>query len=249
MPAPFQWTKEQIQDMLTSYEQGESLSKIAQRYGTSWQVLSTLLKKHGLVLRSHYEEMRKHTCNHAYFHTIDSEEKAYWLGFLTADGCITTGDRISVHLASIDCGHLYKLKEAIKATQSISECKRSCSLVICSPEMAADLALHGIVPNKTFSTQPAQVAPELERHYWRGVIDGDGHISRDGRILVCAGDYQVVLGFQTFILARWLTVKARVYRQETIYRFQLQGAIVKEVLEVLYGDATVYLGRKYQLAK
>jgi hypothetical protein len=249
MPAAFKWTKEQIQDMLTSYEQGESLRKIAQRYETSWQVLSVLLKKHGLVLRSQREAVRRHTCNYAYFHDIDSEEKAYWLGFLTADGCITKGDRVTVHLASVDCEHLYKLKKALDATQVISEGKRSCSLVICSPEMAADLTRHGILPNKTFSTKPAQIAPEMARHYWRGVFDGDGCIFRNGKLLVLVGDYDIILGFQAFVFAHCPKIRASITRKETIYQFKLQGDGKKRMLEVLYGDVTVYLDRKYKLAK
>ncbi len=249
MPAAFKWTTEQVQDMLTCYEQGESLKKIAQRYETSWQVLSVLLKKHGLVLRSQHEAVRIHTCNYAYFHDIDSEDKAYWLGFLTADGCITTGDRVTIHLASVDCGHLYKLKRALEATQVVSEGKRSCSLVICSPDMAADLARYGVLPNKTFSTKPARIAPELARHYWRGVFDGDGWIARNGKLLVLVGDYELILGFQAFVFAHCPKIRAGITRKETIYQFKLQGDGMKRMLEVLYGDATVYLERKYQLAK
>lgn len=33
--------------------------------------------------------MGKYTYNKDYFKEIDSFEKAYWLGFLYADGCIT----------------------------------------------------------------------------------------------------------------------------------------------------------------
>src|SRR5712691_11105891 len=149
MPAPFKWTSEQIQDMVASYERGESVTSIAARYGTSQQVIGPVLKRHGVRLRSQNETMRRHTCNHAYFHRVDTEEKAYWLGFLTADGCITTGDRVVVHLASEDCGHLFKLKAALGASQTVSRSGGSCSLTICSPEMAVDLAAHGLLPNKT----------------------------------------------------------------------------------------------------
>jgi hypothetical protein len=118
---------------------------------------------------------------------IDTEEKAYWLGFLTADGCITIGKktqdspRLSLHLAKQDYEHIVKFKQALQATQAVSMNEQSCHFVICSTEMAADLARHGIQPRKTFSTKPAQIAPELEKHYWRGVLDGDGYISKGGQ--------------------------------------------------------------------
>ena len=66
MPASFHWTKEQIQAMIKAYAQGQSVTLIAKRYGTSHQVIGPVLKKHGVVLREHHETMRRHTCNHAY---------------------------------------------------------------------------------------------------------------------------------------------------------------------------------------
>jgi hypothetical protein len=249
MPAPFKWTDEQIEDMTASYERSESVRSIAARYGTSHQVIGPLLKKHSVLLRPNYEAIRRHTCDYAYFRTIDTEEKAYWLGFLTADGCVTTGNRVAVHLASVDCVHLFKLKMALHATQVVSENIRSCSFVICSLEMAADLARHGILPNKTFYTKTAQVAPLLARHYWRGVLDGDGSFSRDGSELKLVGDYDVVLGFRAFVSSRCPNVKANIQRKENIFAFVLRKQVALLILRVLYEDAAVFLDRKFEAAK
>lgn len=258
MPRAFLWTSEELEDMVTSYQQGESAQSIAQRYGTSYQVIQPVLVKQGVMLRSRHERHyghNRHTFDARYFQTIDTQEKAYWLGFLTADGCITLGKktqdspRISLHLAMRDYEHLVKLKQALHATQVVSMHKQSCQFTICSPEMAADLMQHGIQPKKTFSTKPAQVAPLLERHYWRGVIDGDGHISKNGKQLVLVGDYEVVSGFQAFVITRCPKVKACISRMENIYQFQLGGAMmVRTMLNVLYEGATVYLNRKYERA-
>lgn len=249
MPAAHPWTAEQLQDILSAYSKGESAVSIARRSGVSYPIIRPLLQKHGIVLRSRAEVRRVNTCNHAYFHAIDTEEKAYWLGFLTADGCITTGNRIAVHLGTADCSHLFKLKMALAATQTVSSNTRSCALVICSPEMAADLAAHGILPKKTFSTKPAQIAPELARHYWRGVIDGDGYISKAGNGLVLVGDYEIVLQFQAFALARCPEMKAGISRKENIYQIQLSGKGARNMLEIIYSGASVFLERKYELAK
>jgi hypothetical protein len=89
----------------------------------------------------------------------------------------------------------------------------------------------------------------LERPYWRGVIDGDGYISKDGKQLVLVGDYDVVLAFQKFVLTHCPKVKASIFRDSNIYTFQVTGASARKMLEVLYGEATVYLDRKYERAK
>ena len=254
MARAFQWTQEQVQDMVTSYQQGESAQLIGKRYGTSHQVIQSLLAKQGVLLRSNADANRRQTYDAHYFQFIDTEEKAYWLGFLTADGCITPGKkpgqsmRLSLHLALQDYEHLVKLKSALQASQTISTSERSCSFTIFSSEIAADLVQHGILPKKTFSTKPAQVAPELARHYWRGVIDGDGYISKDRKQLTLIGDYEVVSGFQAFVLAHCPKVKASIFRNENIYTFKVTGTAAMQVLEVLYEGATVCLERKYERA-
>jgi hypothetical protein len=251
----FQWTPEELQDMVASYKQGESAHSIAKRYGTSYQVIQPVLTKQGVTLRSKREANKRQSCNDRYFQVIDTEEKTYWLGFLTADGCVTQGKkhgdspRITIHLAKQDYGHLIKLKQALQATQMVSASEQSCSLTIFSKDMAADLATHGVLPKKTFSTKPTQVASELVRHYWRGVIDGDGWIQKNGTRLTLVGDYEVILGFQSFVLSHCPKVKACINRMDNIYQFVVTGKGAQKILELLYGDAMVYLERKNELAK
>jgi hypothetical protein len=43
-------------------------------------------------------------------------------------------------------------------------------------------------------------------------------------------------------------VKARIFRDLNIYTFKITGTAAERMLEVLYGGATVYLERKYELA-
>jgi hypothetical protein len=253
MAQAFKWTSEELQDMVTSYKQGESAQSIAKRYGTSYQVIQPALTKQGVTLRSKREANKRQTCDERFFQVIDTEEKAYWLGFITADGCVSNGKktghspRIGINLGIQDCEHLVKFKQVLQATQMVSRNERSCSFTVFSEDMAADLAMHGILPKKTFSTKPAQVLPELARHYWRGIIDGDGYISKNKKQLILVGDYEVVLGFQTFVLTHCPKTKACISRMENIYTFQLHGIILtRRMLDVLYEGATVYLKRKYE---
>jgi hypothetical protein len=255
LPAAFQWSSDELQDMITSYERGESAQSIAKRYGTSYQVIQPVLARQGVTLRSKREANKKQKCNERYFQDIDTEEKAYWLGFLTADGCVTRGKksgdspRISLHLAEQDYGHLMKLKKALQASQMISVNERSCSLTIYSSDMAADLARHGIRPNKTFSTKPAQIAIDFVRHYWRGVIDGDGDFAKSGDSLKLVGDYDIVLAFQEFVLAYCPQVTANIRKRENIFTLSIRRQATRCMLQAMYGDATVSLDRKYRRAQ
>lgn len=248
MSAPFKWIDELIHEMIAAYKNGEGTNLIAKRYHLRHESVSAMLQEQGIVLRTRSEYSRECTCNHAYFHSIDTEEKAYWLGFLTADGCITTSSRITVHLGIADCSHLHKLKAALGATHKVSTNVRSCSFTVSSPDIAEDLARYGILPNKTFSTKPSQVAPELARHYWRGVIDGDGCISKSAGTLILVGDYEIVLGFQAFVMSHCPKLKANIHTKENIFTFSVSKLSAKHILQTLYGDANIFLERKHERA-
>ena len=71
-------------------------------------------------------------CEHPdYFERIDTPEKAYWLGFISADGCIIAtakypeGSHLAVQLAVRDKGHLVKLKAALGAHAGVSRGPRA----------------------------------------------------------------------------------------------------------------------------
>ena len=70
-------------DIIPKYEQGISLSKLAKEYHTSIQTLSKKLKAKGIEIINHQNETK---FNEHIFDVIDTEEKAYWLGFLMSDG-------------------------------------------------------------------------------------------------------------------------------------------------------------------
>ena len=49
----------------------------------------------------------KYSFDRNYFKEINTEEKAYWLGFIAADGCVSAKmNSIRVDLKSADVGHL-----------------------------------------------------------------------------------------------------------------------------------------------
>jgi hypothetical protein len=58
--------------------------------------------------------MIKYHVNINKFSKIDSEESAYWLGFLYADGCMSEESRIGVMLKASDKHHLEKLKNFLE---------------------------------------------------------------------------------------------------------------------------------------
>ena len=131
--------------------------------------------------------------NPDYFREIDTPDKAYWLGFLGADGCVTGFargyPRLQVKLARKDRDHLVKLHAAVKANRPIRDVQeytygkwRPVSVMaVYSPPLVAGLVQHGIVEKKTDILQPWNGPAHLMPHYWRGLFDGDGSITINER--------------------------------------------------------------------
>lgn len=137
--------------------------------------------------------MSKYTYNKDYFSKIDTSEKAYWLGFLYADGCITRfykGDELrsmslEITLQSQDREHLEKFKDSLNANvpiqdRTIAGKYKANRLVINNTKLCNDLIKLGCTPQKsltlTFPTEE-QLKNEYISHFIRGYFDGDGCVS------------------------------------------------------------------------
>ncbi len=107
-------------------------------------------------------------------------ESCYWAGFLMADGCsLTKRATISVHLARKDRDHLERLMNCIKFTGRIEDCKDgSCRLSINGSWYPVSLQTHfSLYPRKTLTCEyPPNLPPEMDRHFIRGLLDGDGSV-------------------------------------------------------------------------
>ena len=117
------------------------------------------------------------------FETIDTEEKAYWLGFLYADGSVgSTDNRIELGLAEKDLKQIEKFKNFIGIPNKISyrATSKSYRYTFKSIPCKTDLIKQGCVPKKSlilkFPTKE-QVPQDLIKHFIRGFFDGDGCIS------------------------------------------------------------------------
>lgn len=65
----------------------------------------------------------KYSLNENFFQEINTEEKAYWLGFLMADGCILDqpqrSKRLTVALKEKDINILHKLNKSLERKKII----------------------------------------------------------------------------------------------------------------------------------
>jgi len=216
--------------------------------------------------------------NEDYFQTIDTEDKAYWLGFIYADGNIHDNNehkklaaswKFSLAVQWTDMEHINKFLNAIKSTHPL--CKRQYGnqnrqpvavVSIYRQRFAKHLISHGVVPRKTKKLQLPSLPIELIRHFIRGYLDGDGCIykgiykTNDG---LTRKDYKVTFNssakpflssISRFIHATYYVPLKSILDGTRCYHLDYHGRQqVLTVLHALYDDAHIFLTRKYKIAQ
>lgn len=137
----------------------------------------------------------KYHVNRNYFEKIDNEWKAYWLGFMYADGWNCSDKHsIGLRLQESDKEHIQKFKDSLQSDSKTYFSKggdtiiigKNChaqnqySVSISNDKICKDLSNLGCVPRKTYILKfptEEQVPKDLMRHFIRGFLDGDGYIS------------------------------------------------------------------------
>lgn len=247
------------------FEKQKTLKEISEQYNVSVNTIKRNLilnypEKYKKASERNYKNLN---IDHKFFEVIDTEEKAYLLGYLLADGNVYFSDSYKLRfcLAYQDINILYKFKEILHLNSKILTIKRKnrknsqmeCSLSWTSEGQFKDVAKYGIVPNKTLvSFLPIDKIDEnVIHHFIRGFFDGDGCISVKGNkhALSFVGTYELITQ-----LRKYLCDKLDIYFVKLSYRtkkntvYQIMWSSKKDIrklFEFLYKDATIYLDRKY----
>ena len=246
-----------INELVSRYENGASTEELADICEVNVKTIYKILKEAGVVLQPN--RYRKYKFNEHYFDKIDTKEKAYWLGFLYADGSVAKDrDRISVALAEKDKVHIEKFATALEIDTPITYNPKTKSnrLVINSLIMKEALVKLGCVPNKSFHNVevPLMDTPELCKAFIRGYFDGDGCLTYNDS----ANRYKVsFLGsrnllmfineFFELMLGLSLQTLMQDSRRKTDNTFIIEYSGKQNVLNILnyLYDGDVCLERKY----
>jgi hypothetical protein len=253
--------------MVNCYMSGDTAKVSAARFGLSYSCCIRELKKRGICIRKSRDPIyKKYSLNESVFEKIDTEEKAYWLGFIMADGYVAGKKHFAIRLALADISHVEKFRKFIESNHLIKKINAkikeklysACGLFIGCKKMVSDLSKYGIVPNKTeTASYPAGIPSEFERHFWRGYFDGDGCISfsvaKDRTAknwsISAVGKEQIIIDFEIFIKKHIKTDAVRKKRKNTsVFTFGVCGInLCQPILNVFYKDSLVSLDRKYDL--
>ncbi len=195
---------------------------------------------------------KKYSNDEQFFDKIDSEEKAYWLGFIVADG-FNSNDELIIQLSEKDVSHLQKFKKTINANNPISYVKRktnTCVLRIGSRYLCKQLTKLGCIKKKSLCVYIPNIDNNLIRHFIRGYFDGDGCCYNNGKYRVWSihsGSTQLIQQIKNEIESSLNIKSLRLYSKNTNNNSLYTGKkeVIDNIKHYLYDDATIYLERKY----
>jgi hypothetical protein len=204
----------------------------------------------------------KYSLDKSVFDTI-TEESAYWMGILMSDGNISSGKtgnpRIALTLAKVDYLHLVKFSKFLKCTNPILPKKKKYHGIIVlqytlrftSKHIAETLVAHGVVPRKSLIARA--IGLENNRHFWRGVFDGDGYFkNKDGKDadkMILTGSNGLCAQFEEYIKMNVPDAKVRIKKIREYSKLYISSDTARAVAKLLYSDCKIALQRKYVKAR
>lgn len=244
-----------------------SLIDIGNMFGLHYVTISKILKEYKVPIYTK-QQLCSMDLDEDYFESIDSEEKAYLLGFFLADGCIfddpfNGSPKIIFGLTEKDSYIVKIFHNAINSSNKLRVDDRGKNPYITSVnssyKIAHDLEEHGISYNKANRRLPV-IRNDLMHHLIRGFFDGDGsfgyrlsHPERStcnsyrGRVDIVAHEY-VLPVLKKLLETEACIYNCRVCRVNSEMFLQCIDINRKEDIlrfyRYIYRDANIYLHRK-----
>lgn len=265
-------TKEDELKIVELYKSGVSCTKIAIKFNLYHKSVNDILDEYGIERTG--KSNRKHKLNEHYFDNIDSQDKAYILGLLFADGynsICKSSIRICLQYTDVDI--LLKIKDKIGSSKELKYIdyknqkrsngyisKNMYQLEFYSSYMCKKLSELGMVQNKSLVLEYPDIDEKYNSHFIRGYFDGDGsycpHYTKTGHFQALA----TITSTEQFCEKALNIIRENTGINGGIYDASSHNGITKvlsisgtnqcrKLFEWLYEDADLYLERKYNLYK
>jgi hypothetical protein len=184
-------------EILTQYNTGVSARMLAKKYNSTITSITDLLKRHNIVSR----KPNQTRANWSFIYNHDNFF-FYWLGWILTDGYISykkVGGRfrgvvIGITTQTSDSHVLELFKSRIGPYSSLIKLKNARTLILSiSRKDARYLEEWGLIQRKSLVLKPTERLLNLSHEnffqFLIGLIEGDGHITKDGSIEYTSGSY------------------------------------------------------------
>ncbi len=245
------------------YDKYRSLRKVAKILGTSITPVRRVLYSNQIEMNT----SRVYKIDEVYFEVIDTEHKAYWLGFLYADGCVRIRKDTS-HLLSFkqhkrDKDIFIKFNKCLNSNYPFKPVKNTNTyqIEIGSKKIVKSLISKGCVPRKSLVLsfpEESMLSIDLQRHFIRGYFDGDGsisvvqqekckypsprlNISGTKSVVFAMKDILVLSGMKNIIASKYTYKKAK---NDLWYVILNTKKDILSFYQYIYEDTSVFMDRK-----
>lgn len=230
-----------------------SIEKLSKKFKISSKSFSLYLKENNITIKNPVKHQERFF-DEDFFKTIDTEQKAYWLGFLFADGCIRNNGKnhqVVLELCKADKFHLDKFIKDLKSNLEIHYRKNrdTGTIRISSKKMVNDLIRYGCIPNKTnngfFSKDLLEFDITLKNAFIRGFFDGDGYVDKKRyRIILTLKSSSIMESLHKMLIP----YGCKIVNEKSYYRLVIENKKgYYDFLDDIYSNATVFLDRKYEI--
>jgi predicted DNA-binding protein YlxM (UPF0122 family) len=242
---------------------GCNCKTIAKKLNVCTTSISRLLKRNGIELRSMSESRRKYNINENIFNSIDSKDKAYWLGLLYADGYHNPNKHeIGISLQEGDAVLVEGLKKFMSYTGPTKTIefrkhptwKTQRKLIVTNKKMSKDLLHHGLIHEKTLKmTFPRWLKEDLLSSFILGYFDGDGTLSYNearGQLrwqIVGTVDFIEYIRNYFYLNLGTGMIKysdVRTKNKKVVVLRYFGNKQVRRICDWMYADARIFLKRK-----
>lgn len=258
---PFVFTDEQFYNAL---HEGKSVNEMAKMFGVNRSSIYKRIRKHKIKVPF----IKEPIFNEHIFDSIDNEEKAYWLGFLYADGCVLIGKKryvLELSLKADDVNHLWKFNDFLGYDRKLNKVKigdikcngklcSRCRIGVSSKHLCFRLKELGCVPRKSLILRFPNLNIFKESRFVydfiRGYIDGDGSIRVTGKRF--SSIHLSALGTKEFIeglIATTNSMNYHIYHKHNAsntYDIYWNTTESRRLCDLMYGNSTISLDRKYE---
>lgn len=252
---------------ISMYDSGKTQEDIARYFGCERQAVQTLFKSVGKVGRTQLEQKQiawyiDQSCFTDWCRTQD----LYFYGLLLSDGCLKTGtDSVIISLQEQDADILFKFKEYLKIDNKLQTIigkptvSNKVTLSFRDKIVANNLRRVGFDSKKSCNEIPPKFLGniELDKHFWRGYIDGDGcvKIYNTPFLHVCGGMdiCQSFINFCNKVLGYDSGMKPHKHMKKGkfngLYYTRVSGRKARDIAYFMYNGNEYYsIKRKYSVA-
>lgn len=236
-----------------------NLREIGKLANCSHETVSRSMKNLGIkpdlsISNSKYKQ------NGEYFEHIDTQEKAYWLGFIMADGHVSPRfNRLSIGLKRSDKEHLQKFLYDINSDRVVEDYEvtlptsvvKMSRIIITSRDFIKPLLDLGFTNQKSLKEFIPEIPSNLVRHFIRGYFDGDGSLyfkekPRKRRKVSILGGQEYLQNLKKEIQDREDILCSVKNKNKDLFYLNIDDNHCSLFMDWIYFNSKIHLNRKYE---